>query len=136
VTRDDVRMEAYRRLAAVTRPSDVDDVREEWEDRYGAPPPAAEALLAAGRLRAECVRLGITSVNVSGGAARVRGLDLPASKQARLTRLAPGAKVGSEDALVPLKASPDEVADELVALLRELVPPEDPEPVPVESRAS
>src|SRR5256714_9467388 len=38
IARDDVRMEAYRRLAAVTTPADVDDVRAEWEDRYGPPP--------------------------------------------------------------------------------------------------
>ncbi len=135
VTRDDVRMEAYRRLAAVTEPGDVDDVRAEWEDRYGTPPPPAEALLAAARLRAECVRLGITSVTVSGNAARLRGLDLPASKQARLARLAPGAKVGSDDTLVPIGAAPEDVAAALVSLLQELVPPEDPERVPVESQA-
>ena len=42
VARDDVRMEAYRRLAAVTDPADVDDVRAEWEDRYGPPPASAD----------------------------------------------------------------------------------------------
>jgi len=124
IARDDVRMEAYRRLAAVTQQSDVDDVRAEWEDRYGPLPPPAEALLDAARLRAECVRLGITSVTVSGRAVRLRGLDLPASKRARLARLAPGAKVGSDDTLVPLDVAPSEVAPALVALLRELVPPE------------
>jgi transcription-repair coupling factor (superfamily II helicase) len=123
VTRDDVRMEAYRRLAAVTDPADVDDVRAEWDDRYGPPPPAAEALLAATRLRAECVRLGITSLTVSGPAARLRGLELPASKKARLERLAPGAKVGSKDVLVPLKAAPADIAAALVDLLQELDPP-------------
>ena len=30
---------AYRRLAAVTELQDVEDVRAEWEDRYGPPPP-------------------------------------------------------------------------------------------------
>ncbi|MEX2255574.1 MAG: transcription-repair coupling factor [Acidimicrobiia bacterium] len=135
VTRDDVRMEAYRRLAAVTAPDDVDDVRDEWEDRYGPPPPPAEALLAAARLRAECVRLGITSLTVASGAARLRGLDLPASKQARLTRLAPGAKVGRDEVLVPITAPPAEVAATLVALLRELVPPE-PAPTASPTQAS
>ena len=43
--RDDVRMEAYRRLAAVVDPSDVEDIRAEWLDRYGPIPPPAEALL-------------------------------------------------------------------------------------------
>ena len=51
IARDDVRMEAYRRLAAVTTPADVDDVRAEWEDRYGPPPPPALALLEVARLR-------------------------------------------------------------------------------------
>ena len=44
IARDDVRMEAYRRLAAVTTPADVDDVRAEWEDRYGPPPPPARGV--------------------------------------------------------------------------------------------
>ena len=135
VTRDDVRMEAYRRLGAVTSADDVDDVRDEWVDRYGPPPRPAEALLAAARLRAECVRLGISSVTVSGGAARLRGLELPASKRARLERLAPGSKVGSGEALVPLRAAPAEVAAALTELLRELVPPEPSETTPIASAA-
>ncbi len=53
IARDDVRMEAYRRLAAVTNLADVDDVRAEWVDRYGPPPPAgrrvARRRAAAGR---------------------------------------------------------------------------------------
>ena len=56
VARDDVRMEAYRRLAAVTTIEDVDDIRAEWEDRYGPPPRlghrAARRRPAAGRVRA------------------------------------------------------------------------------------
>src|SRR4029079_7803082 len=43
IARDDVRMETYRRLAAVTTIADVEDVRAEWQDRYGPPPSAAEA---------------------------------------------------------------------------------------------
>ena len=62
VTRDDVRMEAYRRLAAVRDPSDVDDVRAEWEDRYGPPPAPAVALLDAAR---DCA----PSASASGSAA-------------------------------------------------------------------
>ena len=55
VARDDVRMEAYRRLAAVTTPADVEDVRAEWTDRYGPPPRPAAVLLDVARLRAECL---------------------------------------------------------------------------------
>jgi transcription-repair coupling factor (superfamily II helicase) len=122
VARDDVRMEAYRRLAAVAAPTDVDDVREEWEDRYGPPPPPAEALLEAARLRAECVRLGIRSLVVAGNAARIRGLTLRESQKVRLSRLAPGAKVSTEEVLVPLRVPPAETAAALTYLLADLVP--------------
>ena len=118
-------MEAYRRLAAVADPADVDDVRAEWEDRYGPPPEAAEALLAAARLRAECVRLGVRSVVVTGGAARIRGLTLRESQKVRLARLAPGSKVGSEELFVPLPVPPSEVAAVVTALLADLIPRED-----------
>jgi transcription-repair coupling factor (superfamily II helicase) len=122
VARDDVRMEAYRRLAAVRDPDDVEDVRAEWEDRYGPPPSPAAALLEAARLRAECVRLGIRSLAVAGGAARLRGLTLKESQKIRLGRLAPGAKASAEEVLVPLRVPPAEVAGALTALLEELVP--------------
>ena len=132
VARDDVRMEAYRRLAAVMAPGDVDDVRAEWEDRYGPPPPPAAALLDAARLRAECVRLGIRSLTVAAGAARIRGLDLPGSKRVRLERIAKGAKVSRDEVLIPLRVPPAETAAALVAMLQDLVPPPDPaaDPVP------
>jgi transcription-repair coupling factor (superfamily II helicase) len=122
VARDDVRMEAYRRLAAVTDPGDVDDIRAEWEDRYGPPPAAAEALLAAARLRAECVRLGIRSLAVTSGAARLRGLTLRESQKVRLARLATGAKVSAEEVLIPLRVPAGEVAPALTTLLDALVP--------------
>jgi transcription-repair coupling factor (superfamily II helicase) len=122
VARDDVRMEAYRRLAAVTDPADVDDVRAEWEDRYGPPPPVAEALLDAARLRAECVRVGVRSVTVQGGSARIRGLELKESAKLRLARLARGARISAEEVLVPLPVAPAETAATLTALLADLVP--------------
>ena len=46
--REELRLEAYRRLAAVTTEAEVDDIRAEWVDRYGPLPPPAEALLAVG----------------------------------------------------------------------------------------
>jgi transcription-repair coupling factor (superfamily II helicase) len=125
VARDDVRMEAYRRLAAVTTDQDVDDIRDEWEDRYGPPPPSAVALLDVARLRVVALRLGIRSITVQRGTARVSGLALRESQKVRLRRLAPKsvAKDDGEVAL-PLAARPAEVAAALVELLDELVPPE------------
>jgi transcription-repair coupling factor (superfamily II helicase) len=126
VSRDDARMEAYRRLGAVTEPADVDDVRAEWDDRYGPPPAPAEALLAIARLRVECVRLGIRSLTLAQQAVRIRGLELKASQQVRLNRLAPGARVGADEIYIPWRGAPGTAAGELAELLQALVPREAP----------
>ena len=64
VTKEELRLEAYRRLAAVTDAAEVDDIRTEWEDRYGPLPEPAESLLQVGYLRAECHRLGIRDIQI------------------------------------------------------------------------
>jgi transcription-repair coupling factor (superfamily II helicase) len=122
VQRDDVRMEAYRRLAAVTASDDVDDIRDEWEDRYGPPPPPAVALLDVARLRVECVRLGIRSITVQRNLARITGLSLKESQKVRLRRLVPKAVPKDDELVVPVSAAPHEVATSLVELLQELLP--------------
>ncbi len=123
VSRDDVRMEAYRRLAAVVTPGDVDDIRTEWLDRYGPIPAPAEALLGAARVRAECVRAGATSVSVQKGIARIEGLDLLESRKVRMTRLYPKSVIkDSGELVIPLGSSADQVAEAVVELLTQLVP--------------
>jgi transcription-repair coupling factor (superfamily II helicase) len=89
VAKEELRLAAYRRLAEVTTGSEVDDIRAEWEDRYGPPPEPAEALLTIGQLRAECHRLGITEVSITSQGARLSPITLPVSAIARLRRLAP-----------------------------------------------
>ena len=59
VERADVRLDAYRRLAEVQSLADVDDIEEEWNDRFGAIPEVAQRLLGIARIRAECVRTGL-----------------------------------------------------------------------------
>src|SRR6478672_1594492 len=122
VQRDDVRMEAYRRLAAVTSDADVDDVRSEWEDRYGPPPPSAAALLDVARLRVECVRLGIRSITVQRNTARIVGVSLKESQKVRLRRLAAKAVAKEDELVVPLSVPAAEVATTIVDLLQELIP--------------
>jgi transcription-repair coupling factor (superfamily II helicase) len=135
VTREDLRLEAYRRLAAVTSTAEVADIRQEWEDRYGPVPPPAEALLAVARLRAECVRTGVREVTVvqgSGGSggfggprfvARVSPITLPTSKQLRLARRFKGALYKEPIAQVqlPIRRA-DESAEVVTSALVELVP--------------
>jgi transcription-repair coupling factor (superfamily II helicase) len=131
VAKEELRLEAYRRLAAVTTEAEVDDIRAEWLDRYGPPPAPAEALLEVARLRAECARLGVREVNVAkgpgfGGPAwivRLSPIELKVSQQMRLKRLVKDS-VYKEEAgqmQVPLRQKA-QLVDGLVLLLRQLVP--------------
>ncbi|MFN8034386.1 MAG: transcription-repair coupling factor [Acidimicrobiia bacterium] len=130
VSRDDVRMEAYRRLAAVTSAADVEDIRTEWQDRYGPLPGPAEALLEVGLLRAECVRSGVRSVTVAKGTARLLGLELKESQKVRLRRLAPKAVAKDDGELaVPLGVPDGRAAPAVTELLRSLMPASEPVPV-------
>src|SRR5205807_986610 len=130
LSRDDVRMEAYRRLAAVTTPADVDDIRDEWQDRYGPPPEPAAALLDVARLRAECVRTGLRSLSVQRGVARITGLELRESGKIRLRRLVPGAVAKPDgEVAIPVSGTGAAVSATLVDLLGELVPADEAAPL-------
>jgi transcription-repair coupling factor (superfamily II helicase) len=130
VAREDVRLEAYRRLATITAPADVDDIATEWADRFGPPPPPAEALLAIGRLRGECAVRGIRELTVARNVARISPIELPASKQVRLQRLHPKAvfKEDLRQLVVPVPPKEDSALF-LIALLEDLIPIELASPV-------
>jgi transcription-repair coupling factor (superfamily II helicase) len=126
VEREDLRLEAYRRLATVTTHEEVADIRSEWLDRYGPLPPPAEALLRIGDLRAECARTGVREVTVvSGGVARLSPLALKTSARIRLQRRWPKAiykeDIGQIVVTVPAGA---DAAEFLVDLLAAMVPAE------------
>jgi len=133
VAREDLRLEAYRRLATVTSHAEVDDIASEWLDRYGPLPEPAEALLRIGHLRAECARIGLREVTVvkgsggglgpAGATARMQPLALKASERVRLSRLWPRA-VYKEDTgqLVLNLPRGAEPAGALTDLLSALVP--------------
>ena len=131
VEREELRLEAYRRLAAVTSQAEVDDIRTEWEDRYGPVPPEAEALLHVARLRAECVRTGVREITVTSGSgfgspkhmARISPMVLPTSKTIRLQRIYKGAVYKAEQAQLQLPVKrPAEASRELIDALIDLVP--------------
>ncbi len=130
VEAEDARLEAYRRLAAARTREEVDDLGREWLDRYGPLPVPAEGLLELARLRATCLRLGVTEVAVLAGraarrrpVARVTGIRLAPSAQARLHRLSADATYRDQlsQLLVPL-AEPERAARDLRVLLERLVP--------------
>ncbi len=132
VAREDLRLEAYRRLATVTSHDQVADIESEWLDRYGPLPAPATALLRIAHLRAVCARLGIREVAVVAGGggltgasytARLSPLELKTSQRVRLNRIAPKA-VYKEDTgqLVLILPKTTDPAEHLTVLLEELAP--------------
>ena len=123
VAKEELRLEAYRRLAAVTTKAEVDDIRVEWEDRYGKVPVPAQALLAVGSLRAECHRIGLKDVQIIGSYARLAPIELKVSEEMRLRRLNRDAlhKPEQQQIVVPLPRN-TEPAQFLVDFLQQLLP--------------
>ncbi len=133
VAREELRLEAYRRLTGVSTDEEVDDIEREWVDRYGPVPTPAQALLAVARLRVACLRTGVRQVSVSprpGSSAvlaRISPLALRASAAVRLRRLHRDASYNEAlgQLVFPLPRGADPVAA-VCALLGELVPPPAP----------
>ena len=132
VEREDLRLEAYRRLGQVRTEAEVADIEREWLDRYGPVPAAARALLDVARLRAECHRLGLNEMIVTTRQASLKPIHLKMSQEVRLKRLVKGAvykdlPAGSDDdhrgqLILPVRTT-DGLVSGMVALLRDLVPP-------------
>jgi len=98
-----LRLEMYKRLSEVRADGDVDVLRDEMVDRYGAPPAPVERLLEVARFRGRCRRAGISEVTSQGKYLRFAPVELPDSRVVRLNRVYPGSllKPGVRTMLVP-----------------------------------
>ena len=122
VAKEELRLDAYRRLVAVRTHADVQDIRAEWQDRFGELPPPAESLLMVGALRAECHRIGLREIIVSDNRAKLSPITLKASESMRLVRLSPSAtyREQSNDLSIAIPRG-QEPATYLVGFMQELV---------------
>ncbi|WP_439676453.1 transcription-repair coupling factor [Embleya sp. MST-111070] len=98
-----LRLEAYRRIAAITCEADIDAVRAELVDRYGPLPQPVENLLEVARFRAHVRTAGIADVTLQGNFVRFGPVELRESQQLRLQRLYPKTlvKAATQQILVP-----------------------------------
>jgi transcription-repair coupling factor (superfamily II helicase) len=98
-----LRLEMYKRLAAVRSEAEVDEVRAELMDRYGEPPAPVASLLDVAGLRARARQAGLSDITVAGNFVRFAPVDLAESAQLRLQRLYPKSvvKPAVHTALVP-----------------------------------
>jgi transcription-repair coupling factor (superfamily II helicase) len=98
-----LRLEAYKRLAAVRSDAEVDEVRAELVDRYGEPPASVGTLLQVARLRVRVRSAGLTEVTAAGPNVRFGQVTLAESATLRLNRLYPRSivKAATRSILVP-----------------------------------
>ncbi|NUP63235.1 MAG: transcription-repair coupling factor, partial [Nonomuraea sp.] len=104
VTSERLRLEAYKRIAAISAPIHIDEVREELTDRYGKPPVEVDNLLEVARFRIRARSAGLTDVTLQGQNIKFGPARLKESQQVRLDRLYKKAiyKQAAETLLVPV----------------------------------
>ncbi|MEX1134035.1 MAG: transcription-repair coupling factor [Acidimicrobiia bacterium] len=104
ISEQELRLEAYRRLAGTSTPPEVDDVAAEWEDRFGPLPPAASALVELARLRVDALRVGLEEMVKLRHEIRMGPVDLKPSQEVRLKRLQPRAVLRAAEGLIFIPA--------------------------------
>jgi transcription-repair coupling factor (superfamily II helicase) len=104
VTSERLRLEAYKRIAAINAEIDIEEVRDELTDRYGKPPVEVENLLEVARFRIRARTAGLTDVTLQGQNIKFGPARLRESQQVRLDRLYKKAvyKQAAETLLVPI----------------------------------
>jgi len=119
VSDQELRLEAYRRLATTTTVEEVEDVASEWADRFGPPPPAAEALVSLARLRVEALRVGLEELVQLRHEVRMGPVDLKSSQEVRLRRLQPRSVLNAQEGVIFIPA-PRDLVPGLIHFLQEM----------------
>ncbi|MBF8188847.1 transcription-repair coupling factor [Nonomuraea sp. K274] len=104
VTSERLRLEAYKRMAAIADENGIQEVRDELTDRYGKPPAEVDNLLEVARFRIRARKAGLTDVTLQGQNIKFGPARLRESQQVRLDRLYKKAiyKQAAETLLVPV----------------------------------
>ncbi|MGA7273180.1 MAG: transcription-repair coupling factor, partial [Acidimicrobiia bacterium] len=116
-----LRLEAYRRLAATTTVAGIEDVAEEWKDRFGPLPDPVQALLDIARIRVEALRVGLTEVVKLKDEIRLSPVDLAVSQEVRLQRLAPRSVLRAGEGVLFIPA-PRPLVEGILGFLRAMWP--------------
>ncbi|GMA40681.1 transcription-repair-coupling factor [Mobilicoccus caccae] len=98
-----LRLEAYKKLAAVEDGDQLDGIEAELRDRYGDFPEPVSNLIEVARLRTVARRAGVGDIGVQGNHVRFAPLELTESQSLRLQRLYKGSliKPATRTVLIP-----------------------------------
>jgi transcription-repair coupling factor (superfamily II helicase) len=106
---ENLRLEAYRRIAAATGAEELEEAKSELLDRYGSPlPEPVDALFEVAALRRLMTGAGITEAATVAKMLRIRPIELEESRQVRLQRLLPAAewRPATQTLLIPERDVP------------------------------
>jgi transcription-repair coupling factor (superfamily II helicase) len=100
---EQLRLQAYRAIAAANSEADITAVREELTDRYGPLPEPVQNLLLVAGLRMLARACGVGEIVLQGVNIRFAPVELRESQELRLKRLYPGTviKPAAHQILVP-----------------------------------
>jgi transcription-repair coupling factor (superfamily II helicase) len=115
----ELRLEAYRRLASTTTNDEVDDVVAEWTDRFGELPQEASSLISLARLRVEAIRVGLDEVVKLRNEIRLGPVDLKPSQEVRLQRLVPGSVLRASEGTIFIPAT-EPLIDNLIDFVKRM----------------
>ncbi|MDH3247336.1 MAG: transcription-repair coupling factor [Acidimicrobiia bacterium] len=118
-----LRLEAYRRLALATSHAEADEVAAEWADRYGEVPPQAQTLIDIARLRVEALRIGLNEIVRLRNEVRLGPVDLSDSQEIRLRRVARGSVLNAKEATIFIPA-PSPLLEGLLEFMAKMWPAE------------
>ena len=125
---ENLRLDAYRRVASARDPDDLEAVRSELVDRYGGPLPGpVDSLFELAQLRRLMVERGITEAATVARTLRIKPIELEESRQVRLQRILPDAewRASSRTLLIPERVIPkDGVVAWVTDVLQQLTLPE------------
>ncbi|MGH2865053.1 MAG: transcription-repair coupling factor, partial [Solirubrobacteraceae bacterium] len=125
---EQAKIEVHRRVAAAHEVADVEQLREELEDRFGPVPAPVENLLALQRARIKFGQAGARTVSFRGDRLAVAPIELDSVRAKRLREELPGALYESGRSQVSVRVPNDgnerfpsvvRAADALLAVVRE-----------------
>lgn len=96
VDSEELRLDAYRKLALVIDDEGLAELHDEWVDRFGPLPAAAKALLRIGQLRVQCHGAGLSRVVVQDSAVRLFPVQFDRVAEQRAQSVAPASSYDRE----------------------------------------
>ncbi|MFZ9816053.1 MAG: transcription-repair coupling factor [Ilumatobacteraceae bacterium] len=121
VDSEELRLDAYRKLALVVHDEELALLRDEWADRFGPLPTQAEALLRIGSVRVACHRARLTRVVVQDASVRLFPVRFSKADERRCDTVLPRSNYDRDALTLRMDVPRDETAVEFLLRVLPLV---------------